>query len=183
VTVNDDALGRHEDLATLTNVLGSDAKTAIAPPVGLDVVELEGTIAILGNGAGLTMSTLDLVNRAGGKPAMFLNVGAECRYDYLGSSFPDRISQGLETILQNKNVRAVLVNILANVTPCGDIAEAITTFLQQHSYGKSVPPIVMRMIGPDATDVKDGLEAVDIPLFEHLEDAIARTVALSKSHK
>jgi succinyl-CoA synthetase beta subunit len=182
VTVNDDALERHADLALLKpHILEQTTKTAIASKFA--PVELEGAIAILGNGMGLTMATVDLLSRAGGKPANFLNIGAEYRYDLPTSSLTTRIAQGLEVVTQAKSVKAVLVNILANVTSCAEIAATITEFVEHPNFGKPLPALAVRLVGQEVDAARDVLAAVDITLFEDLDDAIAHVVVLSKSHK
>jgi succinyl-CoA synthetase beta subunit len=182
VTVNDNALGRHDDLAALNpQALAQGMNGAIAPSK-FALVELDGTIAVLCNGMGLTMTTVDLVNRAGGKPACFLNVGAEYRYDQPTHSLPTRIGEGLESVIFRKNVRAVLINLLVNVTASTEIAASIAD-VATHTFGKSVPPVVVNLTGQNLETVRDILAAADIALFDDLEAAIAHTIALSKSQK
>ncbi|HEY9835530.1 MAG TPA: succinate--CoA ligase subunit beta, partial [Vampirovibrionales bacterium] len=119
VTVNDEALGRHPSLLQLLPktqpdeglVAGSDSPVMVVPPE-LKFVELDGNIGLLCNGAGLTMATLDLVYAAGGKPANFVNIGGECRWDLTPELLCDRIKLGLALVSQKKNVKVVLVNLL-----------------------------------------------------------------------
>src|SRR5204862_2777871 len=103
VSVDDNALGRQSDVAEMRNLSAEDPQEQMAKERGITYVKLDGDIGILGNGAGLVMSTLDVVAQAGGKPANFLDVG--------GGAKAEEIVQALEVLLADDKIRAVLFNI------------------------------------------------------------------------
>ena len=116
-TIDGNALFRHPELAELTDKSAEDPQEAMAKEKGLTYVKLGGNIGILGNGAGLCMSTLDVVAQAGGKPANFLDAG--------GGSKADAIVDALEVITSDRNVNAILFNIFGGITRCDEIAKGI----------------------------------------------------------
>jgi succinyl-CoA synthetase beta subunit len=109
---------------------------------GLTFVKLEGDIGILGNGAGLVMSTLDVVAQAGGRPANFLDAG--------GGSKAEAIVDAVEVILSNENVRAVLFNIFGGITRCDEVARGILAALDRLDMSRY--PIVVRLDGTNAAE-------------------------------
>jgi succinyl-CoA synthetase beta subunit len=184
VIVNDDALGRHEELAALgpKSFPPSKNRVAIAAASGLHLLELEGSIATLCSGMGLALTTLDLIAAYGGKAANVLNVGDECQFNVLSSTLPERVAQGLELMLQNRGIKAVLINILTNAVSCRPIATVIADYVQRRAYGHAVPPIVVRLIGKDLEVAREILATVDVPLIHQLDEAIAQVVSLSQTH-
>ena len=116
-TIDGNALFRHPELAELTDKSAEDPQEAMAKEKGLTYVKLGGNIGILGNGAGLCMSTLDVVAQAGGKPANFLDAG--------GGSKAEAIVDALEVITSDPNVNAILFNIFGGITRCDEIAKGI----------------------------------------------------------
>lgn len=181
VSANDDALGRHPDLAALQEKIPNRIKTRMLPRDLSDttLVELEGNIGILCNGAGLTMATLDSVHRSGGRAASFLNLGSEYRHNDSPDVLRDRIQRGLELMMQSKNLKVVLVNILGNVTLCRQTVEAIATYLQ-HQADRGTVPFIVRLVGDQFDEARQALQALNLPLFEDLDEAIAEAVSLSK---
>lgn len=182
VTANHDALGRHPDLLQLRSEMPRRGDKQIASKGGLNLIKLDGSIGILCNGAGLMMAALDLVSKAGGKPGSSVNVGGEFRHDSPPSTLSQRIEQGLDLIAQEKNLKVILVNILGNVVPCTQIAEAIAHYLTRRAATNSpVPPIVVRLLGQQFDQAKETLETVNVPLVDNLDRAIAQVITLSKS--
>ena len=114
-TVDDNALYRHPDIAAMRDVEAADPQEQMARERGVTYVKLDGDIGILGNGAGLVMSTLDVVAQAGGRPANFLDVG--------GGAQADEIVTALEVMLSDAKVRAVLFNIFGGITRCDEVAQ------------------------------------------------------------
>jgi succinyl-CoA synthetase beta subunit len=112
---------------------------------GLTFVKLDGDIGILGNGAGLVMSTLDVVAQAGGAPANFLDAG--------GGSRAEAITQAVEVILSNPNVKAVLFNIFGGITRCDEVATGLIEAFEQIGVGGMGIPFVVRL---DGTNDKEG---------------------------
>jgi succinyl-CoA synthetase beta subunit len=142
VTLDDNALVRHPDNAALRDVSAEDPQERMATERGLTYVKLDGDIGILGNGAGLVMSTLDVVDQAGGKPANFLDAG--------GGSKAEAITQAVEVILSDPKVKAVLFNIFGGITRCDEVARGLIEAF--HQINPQVP-FVVRL---DGTNDKEG---------------------------
>ncbi|MBF1999870.1 MAG: succinate--CoA ligase subunit beta [Synechococcales cyanobacterium C42_A2020_086] len=175
VTVNDAALGRQSDLATLV------ASIPTAPPAacGLSLVPLQGTIGVLCSGAGLTMATLDLIAKSKGKAANFVDLGGDYRHCCPPAILQDRIRQGLDLITQDKSVKAVLVNIVSNGVSCLQVAEAIASFLKWEAAHRHLPPLVVRLVGEQFHSARGLLAAINVPVFESLDESISHTVSLT----
>jgi succinyl-CoA synthetase beta subunit len=131
-TIDDNALFRHPDLAAMRDLEALDPQERLAREKGVTYVKLDGTIGILGNGAGLVMSTLDVVAQAGGTPANFLDVG--------GGAQADEIVTALEVLLSDEMVRAVLFNVFGGITRCDEVARGVLTALERLDV--SVPMVV-----------------------------------------
>jgi succinyl-CoA synthetase beta subunit len=144
ITIDNSALYRHEGLAELRDRSAEDPQERMAEEKGLTYVKLGGDIGILGNGAGLCMSTLDVVAQAGGKPANFLDAG--------GGSKAETIVDALEVITSDENVRAILFNIFGGITRCDEIAKGIIEASARISIDV---PLVVRL---DGTNSEQGLE-------------------------
>ena len=142
-TIDNNALFRHPELAELTDKSAEDPQEAMAKEKGLTYVKLGGNIGILGNGAGLCMSTLDVVAQAGGKPANFLDAG--------GGSKAEAIVDALEVITSDPNVTAILFNIFGGITRCDEIAKGIIEASRQIEI---TVPLVVRL---DGTNSEEGL--------------------------
>jgi succinyl-CoA synthetase beta subunit len=142
VTLDANALFRHPENAELRDLSGEDPQEQMAKERGLTYVKLDGNIGILGNGAGLVMSTLDVVKGAGGEPANFLDAG--------GGSKADAITQAVDVILSNPNVKAVLFNIFGGITRCDEVAKGLIEAFDQI---KPTVPFVVRL---DGTNDKEG---------------------------
>ena len=142
VTLDDNSLFRHPDNAELRNVSAEDPQEQMAKERGLTYVSLDGDIGILGNGAGLVMSTLDVVAQAGGAPANFLDAG--------GGSKAEAITSAVEVILNNPNVKAVLFNIFGGITRCDEVARGL---IEAFGSLDVKVPFVVRL---DGTNDKEG---------------------------
>jgi succinyl-CoA synthetase beta subunit len=142
VTVDDNALFRHPDVAEMRDLSGEDPQERMAKERGLTYVKLDGDVGILGNGAGLVMSTLDVVAQAGGKPANFLDAG--------GGSKAEAITSAVEVILSDDKVSAVLFNIFGGITRCDEVARGLIEAFEQI---KPDVPFVVRL---DGTNDKEG---------------------------
>ncbi len=143
MTIDGNALFRHPELAELSDKSAEDRQEAMAKEKGLTYVKLGGNIGILANGAGLCMSTLDVVAQAGGKPANFLDAG--------GGSKAEAIVAALEVITSDQNVEAILFNIFGGITRCDEIAKGIVEAAGQIEIGV---PLVVRL---DGTNSEEGL--------------------------
>ena len=142
VTVDGNALFRHPDVAAMRNPSAEDAQEQMARERGLTYVKLDGNIGILGNGAGLVMSTLDVVAQAGGRPANFLDAG--------GGSKAEAIVDAVEVILSDPKVDAVLFNIFGGITRCDEVARGLVTAFGQIDVKV---PFVVRL---DGTNDEEG---------------------------
>jgi succinyl-CoA synthetase beta subunit len=143
VTIDNNALYRHEELAELKDKSAEDPLEAMAKEKGLTYVKLDGNVGILANGAGLCMSTLDVVAQAGGDPANFLDAG--------GGSKAEAIVDALEVITSDEKVTAILFNIFGGITRCDEIAKGIIEASQQIEISS---PLVVRL---DGTNSEEGL--------------------------
>ena len=179
VTVNDAALGRQISLSSLIDPLPASRTQALASSVKL--VELEGNIGVLCNGAGLTMATLDLIHKAKGKPAGFVDVGGEYRQNCQATTLEERILEGLDLLIQKREVKAILVNLLGSILPATDIANVISTHLQKRNLHHPLPAIVLRLAGTELEQAKESLAAIEVPVLESLDQAITQVVALTKA--
>jgi succinyl-CoA synthetase beta subunit len=142
VTLDDSALFRHPDNAELRDVSGEDPQERMARERGLTYVKLDGNVGILGNGAGLVMSTLDVVAQAGGSPANFLDAG--------GGAKAEEITNAVEVILSNDNVSAVLFNIFGGITRCDEVARGLIEAFDQ------IRPEVPFVVRLDGTNDQEG---------------------------
>ena len=171
MTFDDNALFRHPELAALRDISEEDPAEARASEKGLSYVKLAGNIGCLVNGAGLAMSTMDLVKLHGGEPANFLDVG--------GGANVDQVTEAFRILLEDGDVKAVLVNIFGGIMRCTTIAEAILAAYR--SVGFNVP-LVVRLEG---TEVDQGRRilaesGLDIISADGLTDAAMKVVAAAR---
>jgi succinyl-CoA synthetase beta subunit len=143
VSLDDSALARHPDLEALRDTFAADPQEQAAKEKGLNYIKLDGYVGIIGNGAGLVMSTLDVVAQAGGKAANFLDVG--------GGASAETMTDGLEVILSDAKVRSVLVNIFGGITRGDLVAQGILDALDRLGDKLQVP-LVVRLDGTNAEE-------------------------------
>jgi succinyl-CoA synthetase beta subunit len=155
VTLDGNAMFRHPENATLRNPSAEDPQEQMARERGLTYVKLDGDIGILGNGAGLVMSTLDVVAQAGGAPANFLDAG--------GGSKADAIVAAVEVILSDAKVKAVLFNIFGGITRCDEVAKGLI-----EAFGQVQPevPFVVRLDGTNDEEGRRLLAEAGLPGLE-----------------
>lgn len=195
ITVNDDALARHPTLAALiAKSNGKQPGHLSRSPV---TMEPDGQIGLLCNGAGLTMATMDAIAQAGGKPAIFLNIGGETQWNASPTTLREQLEQGLEQMIQMKQVRVLLINLVSGLLPCDEIAAIIAQLLLSRirkprsiseispealmAHTVRFPQLVVRLVGRDRDAARSQLEAVQIPLLESLAEAVTQAVTLSKA--
>ena len=152
VTLDDNALFRHADNAALRDISAEDPQERMAKERGLIYVKLDGNIGILGNGAGLVMSTLDVVDQAGGKPANFLDAG--------GGSKAEAITSAVEVILSNESVKAVLFNIFGGITRCDEVARGL---IEAFAQINPTVPFVVRLEGTNDKEGRQLLAEANLP--------------------
>jgi succinyl-CoA synthetase beta subunit len=170
VTIDGNALFRHQDLAEIADTV-DDPQEQMAKEKGLTYVKLDGNVGILANGAGLCMSTLDVVAQAGGAPANFLDAG--------GGSKAEAIVNALEVIKSDAKVSAILFNIFGGITRCDEIANGIVTASQQIDLGM---PLVVRLDGTNSEEGLRILAEADLPNLHQektMLDAARRVVELA----
>ena len=165
---DDNALFRHKDIAEYRDLSEEDPAEVRAGEAGLSYVNLDGNIGCLVNGAGLAMSTMDIIKLHGGEPANFLDVG--------GGAKVEQVTEAFRILLDDKNVKAVLVNIFGGIMRCTTIANALIEAYHQLDFNV---PLVVRLEG---TEVKEGrklLEESDVDCItaEDLTDAAKKVVA------
>jgi succinyl-CoA synthetase beta subunit len=171
VTIDDSALYRHPDIAEWRDTSAADPLEAYAREKGVTYVKLDGSVGILGNGAGLSMSTVDVVVVAGGRPANFCDLG--------GGGSAEGVVDALDVIARDPQVRSILFNIFGGITRCDEVARGILAALDQ--VGLSVP-MVVRLDGTNADEGRRILHDA-APAGLHVEptmlDAARRAVELA----
>ncbi|NOY40571.1 MAG: ADP-forming succinate--CoA ligase subunit beta [Planctomycetes bacterium] len=168
IAFDDNAMFRHKDIAELRDISEEDPAEVRAGEADLSYVQLDGSIGCLVNGAGLAMSTMDLIKLHGGEPANFLDVG--------GGAQVEQVTQAFQILLDDKKVKAVLVNIFGGIMRCTTIANAILESYKQVGFNV---PLVVRLEG---TEVEEGRRIlaesdVDIISAKGLTDAANKVVA------
>jgi succinyl-CoA synthetase beta subunit len=172
VTVDDSSLYRHEDIAGLHDVEAADPQEERAQEVGLQYVKLDGDIGILGNGAGLVMSTLDVVAQAGGEPANFCDVG--------GGADAEQISTALDIVTSNEQVQSVLFNIFGGITRGDEVARGLLSAIERTEL---TLPIVVRLDGTNAAEGRRILTEntpENVVTEETMLEAASRAVELAR---
>ena len=172
VTLDPSALYRHEENAKLRDPSDEDPQEQMARDRGLTYVKLDGDIGILGNGAGLVMSTLDVVAQYGGEPANFLDAG--------GGSKADAITGAVEVICSNEKVKAVLFNIFGGITRCDEVANGL---IEAFATAKPTVPFVVRLDGTNDVEGRKILAYAKLPgvhTAATMNEAAEMVVALAK---
>ncbi len=171
VTLDGNALFRHGENADLRDLSAEDPQELMAKERGLTYVKLDGDVGILANGAGLSMSTLDVVAEAGGRPANFLDAG--------GGSRADAITAAVEVILSDDKVKAVLFNIFGGITRCDEVAKGLIEAFKQ--INPSVP-FVVRLDGTNGEEGRALLAEAQLPNVHTestMDGAAAKVVELA----
>jgi succinyl-CoA synthetase beta subunit len=172
VTLDDNSLYRHPDNAELRDLSSEDPQERMAKERGLTYVKLDGDIGILGNGAGLVMSTLDVVAQHGGAPANFLDVG--------GGAKAEAITAAVEVIIWDPGVKAVLFNIFGGITRCDEVARGLIEAFEQI---KPKVPFVVRLDGTNGEEGRSLLEAAalaNVHAAATMDEAASRVVELAR---
>jgi succinyl-CoA synthetase beta subunit len=172
VTLDDNSLYRHPDNAELRDLSSEDPQERMAKERGLTYVKLDGNIGILGNGAGLVMSTLDVVAQHGGAPANFLDAG--------GGAKAEAITAAVEVIVWDPGVRAVLFNIFGGITRCDEVARGLIEAFEQI---KPAVPFVVRLDGTNGEEGRALLAAAALPNVHAaatMDEAAERVVELAR---
>jgi succinyl-CoA synthetase beta subunit len=171
VSLDGNALYRHPENQSLSDVENEDPIERRAKEQGVQYVKLDGDIGILGNGAGLVMSTLDVVAQAGGSPANFLDAG--------GGSDAAKVKQAVELILENPSVKAVLFNIFGGITRCDEVARGLIAAFEDI---KPTVPFVVRLDGTNDVEGRRLLAEAALPnvhTASTMNEAAEKVVALA----
>ncbi|RLF00977.1 MAG: ADP-forming succinate--CoA ligase subunit beta [Thermoprotei archaeon] len=161
--IDDNSKYRHPDIEEPEEEYTEYEK--IAKEKGFSYVELDGDIGVIGNGAGLTMATMDLVFHYGGRPANFLDIG--------GGARAERVKEAVKVLLQHPRVKVILVNILGGITRCDEVAKGIVAAVKEASVEK---PIFVRMMGTNEEEGKRILRSAGINVYESMEEAALAAV-------
>jgi succinyl-CoA synthetase beta subunit len=168
--LDDNALFRHPDLAEMRDVDEEASAETEARKYGLSFIKLDGNIGCMVNGAGLAMTTMDIVKLFGGEPANFLDIG--------GGAGADKVAAAMRIILSDKNVKAILFNVFGGITRCDEVARGILTALNEV---KPTIPMVVRLVGTNAEEGRKLLVDANMITAETLADAARKSVAAAKA--
>ena len=172
VSLDDNALYRHPEYAAMRDISEEDPTELEADKIGLNYVKLNGNVGCMVNGAGLAMATMDIIKLSGGEPANFLDVG--------GTADATRVEQAFRIILQDKAVKAILVNIFGGIVRCDRVAQGV---VDAYKNMENIDvPIIVRLQGTNAMEAKklmdeSGLEVTSVILLQEAADAVAAVVA------
>ena len=169
IVLDDSALPRHPDLEAMRDLNEEEPSEIAAREAGISFIKLEGTIGCMVNGAGLAMTTMDLVKLAGGEPANFLDIG--------GGAKADKVAAAFRIILDDPNVRAILINIFGGITRGDEVARGIVE--ARGSLTRDVP-MVVRIVGTNAEEAKPILAEADLITADSLDDAAAKAVEAAR---
>jgi succinyl-CoA synthetase beta subunit len=169
IVLDDSALPRHPDLEAMRDLDEEEPSEIAAREAGISFIKLDGSIGCMVNGAGLAMTTMDLVKLAGGEPANFLDIG--------GGAKADKVTAAFRIILDDPNVRAILVNIFGGITRGDEVARGIVE--ARASLQRDVP-MVVRIVGTNAEEAKPILSEARLITADSLDDAAAKAVAAAE---
>lgn len=171
VSLDDNALFRHPDLAALRDVHEEDPAEVEAKEHGLSFIKLDGNVGCMVNGAGLAMSTMDIIKLHGGEPANFLDVG--------GTADAKRVETAFRIILKDENVKAILINIFGGIVRCDRVAQGVVDAYQ--NIGDINVPIIVRLQGTNAEIAKkliddSGLDVHSAVTLQEAADKVSELV-------
>ncbi|MGZ6270048.1 MAG: ADP-forming succinate--CoA ligase subunit beta [Candidatus Limnocylindrales bacterium] len=170
ITIDDSALPRHPELEELRDLDEEDPVDVEARSLGINFIHLDGSIGCMVNGAGLAMTTMDLVNRAGGEPANFLDIG--------GGAKADRVAAAMRLILADPKVRAILVNIFGGITRGDEVAHGL---IEARARQSRDVPMVVRIVGTNAEEAGRLLQEAHFETAASLDEAADMAVAIARA--
>ncbi|RUA09399.1 MAG: ADP-forming succinate--CoA ligase subunit beta [Flavobacteriia bacterium] len=173
VVLDDNALYRHKDYAEMRDLREENPIEVEANAAGLNYVDLDGNVGCMVNGAGLAMSTMDLIKQSGGEPANFLDVG--------GTADAERVETGFRIILKDPNVKAILVNIFGGIVRCDRVAQGIVDAYKNMGDAIKIP-IIVRLQGTNAKEAKElidksGLDVISVVEFQEAADMVQKVLS------
>ena len=169
IVLDDSALPRHPDLEAMRDLNEEEPSEIAAREAGISFIKLDGSIGCMVNGAGLAMTTMDLVKLAGGEPANFLDIG--------GGAKADKVTAAFRIILDDSNVKAILINIFGGITRGDEVARGI---VEARSRLTREVPMVVRIVGTNAEEAKPILAEANLITADSLDDAAAKAVAAAR---
>jgi succinyl-CoA synthetase beta subunit len=167
--IDDNAMFRHTDLAEMRDLDEEAPAEVEARKYGLSFIKLDGNIGCMVNGAGLAMTSMDIVKLFGGEPANFLDIG--------GGAGADKVAAAMRIILSDPNVKAVLLNIFGGITRCDEVARGILAAMKEV---KPKVPMVVRLVGTNAEEGRKLLADAKMITANTLADAAKKAVAAAK---
>jgi len=173
VTLDNNALFRHKDYVDLRDLREESPIEVEANAAGLNYVDLDGNVGCMVNGAGLAMSTMDIIKQSGGEPANFLDVG--------GTADAERVETGFRIILKDPNVKAILINIFGGIVRCDRVAQGIIEAYKNMGDAIKVP-IIVRLQGTNAVEAKElidksGLNVISVVEFKEAADKVQEVLS------
>ncbi len=159
VTVDNNALFRHKDIAEMRDLEEEDPMEVEAGKHGLNFVKLDGNVGCMVNGAGLAMATMDIIKQSGGEPANFLDVG--------GSADAKRVEEAFRIILKDPNVEAILINIFGGIVRCDRVANGIVDAYK--NIGEIKVPIIVRLQGTNADKGKEIIDSSGLKVYSAIK--------------
>ncbi len=163
--IDDNALFRQQALASLKEAEGDHPLEIEARKRGLAYVKLDGHVGVIGNGAGLVMTTLDMIQRSGGKAANFLDIG--------GGAKAEVVRNALEVVLSDPDVKSVLINVFGGITRCDEVAKGLLDVMR--SMGVKVP-VVVRLVGTNEEEGRRLLEGTELTPAATFQEAARKAV-------
>ena len=160
VSIDDNALFRHKDYLEMRDIREENPIEVEAKEAGLNYVDLDGNVGCMVNGAGLAMATMDLIKQAGGEPANFLDVG--------GTADSERVEKAFRIILQDPNVKAILVNIFGGIVRCDRVANGVVDAYTKMKDEISIP-IIVRLEGTNSDIAKDIIDSSGLNFYSAIE--------------
>jgi len=155
VNIDDNALFRHSEIAAMRDLSEEDPSEVEAGNNSLNFVKLDGNVGCMVNGAGLAMATMDIIKLSGGEPANFLDVG--------GGANANTVEAGLKIILNDTNVKAVLINIFGGIVRCDRVATGVVDAYK--NMGNINVPIIVRLQGTNAEEGKEVIDSSGLKVY------------------
>ncbi len=176
INFDDNALFRHKDYADLRDEAEENPLELEASKYSLNYIKLDGNVGCMVNGAGLAMATMDIIKLAGGEPANFLDVG--------GSANVETVKNGFKIILEDPNVKAILINIFGGIVRCDRVANGIVEAVKDPEIQGKLEnvPIIVRLQGTNAEEAKviidnSGLNVISAVLLKEAAEAVTKAIA------
>ncbi len=169
IVVDDNGLFRHQDIEAMRDPASETDELRTAREMGLSYVKLDGEVGCVVNGAGLAMTTMDLIKQHGAEPANFLDIG--------GSSSSDKVVTALDIIATDTNVRSILINIFGGITRCDDVAAGLVEALAARPTSL---PMVVRLTGTNEDRAKEILAEHDLVGADTMDEAVEKAIELAR---